>query len=151
MGGRPCGRNRRLRCGAGRVESSAGAARAGNGACGTLSLVLRAAGALSANDTNGLVSGDARHDTIHVVWGVALLVFIVSRPNDRGVALAGLAFGIFYTAFAFVGIVVHHPFSLVLDSRQNGFHTLVGPIALALAGLAWPRGVRERTPQVSER
>jgi hypothetical protein len=118
---------------------------------GGLSLVLRAAGALAPDDTNGLVTGDARHATIHVVWGVALLAFLVSRPNDRGVAFAGLAFGIFYTAFAFAGIVVHHPFGLALDSRQNGFHTIVGPIALVLAGLAWPRGAREWTPQVSRR
>jgi len=117
---------------------------------GGLSLVLRAAGALAADDTNGLVTGDARHASIHVVWGIALLAFIASRPNERGLALAGLAFGIFYTAFAFAGIVVRHPFGLALDSRQNGFHTIVGPIALALAGLAWPRRAYERTPPVSE-
>jgi hypothetical protein len=56
--------------------------------------------------------------------------------SDRGYARLTLAFGVFYTALAVLGLAVHHPFGLRLDRGENVFHLLVGPITLALAVVA---------------
>ncbi len=64
-----------------------------------------------------------------------------ARAGGRGMSDSGyvrltLAFGVFYTALAVLGLVVHHPFGLRLDRGENVFHLLVGPITLALGVVA---------------
>jgi hypothetical protein len=65
------------------------------------------------------------------------MIVLVARPRgERFYARLALAFGVFYTALAALGIVVHHPFGLRLDRGENVFHLLVGPITLALGVVA---------------
>ena len=70
-----------------------------------------------------------------MVWGAVMLVLLARGLDERGCVRLALAFGVFYTALAVLGMVVHHPFGLRLDRGENVFHLLVGPITLAL-GLA---------------
>jgi hypothetical protein len=89
-------------------------------------------------------TNDTRHNLLHVVWGVGLLV-IAATPQGRGstrVAWAALVFGVFYVALGVLGVLVDQPFGLLLGPGENVFHFVVGPLALIL-GL---RAVR-RAPQ----
>ena len=81
-------------------------------------------------------NSDPRHAFVHVVWGGVMLVLVVRGMDERGYARLALAFGVFYTALAVLGLVVHHPFGLRLDRGENVFHLIVGPITLALAMVA---------------
>lgn len=103
---------------------------------GLLSWLLDATG----NDSNQLpwrfANADPRHAFIHVVWGSLMLVLILRGLDERGCIRVALAFGVFYTALAVLGVFVHHPFGLRLDRGENVFHLLVGPITLALGLLA---------------
>ena len=103
---------------------------------GLLSWLLDATG----NDSNQLpwrfANADPRHAFIHVVWGSLMLVLILRGLDERGCIRLAIAFGVFYTALAVLGVVVHHPFGLRLDRGENVFHLLVGPITLALGLLA---------------
>ena len=65
-----------------------------------------------------------------------MLVLAGRGMSDRGYAQLTLAFGVFYTALAVLGLAVHHPFGLRLDQGENVFHLLVGPITLALGVVA---------------
>jgi hypothetical protein len=91
----------------------------------------------SGNASNQLpqrfANSDPRHAFIHVAWGAVMLVLVVRGMDERGYARLALAFGLFYTALAALGLAVHHPFGLRLDRGENVFHLLVGPITLALA------------------
>jgi hypothetical protein len=73
-----------------------------------------------------------------------MLVLAARGMDERGYALLALAFGVFYTALAVLGVVVHHPFGLRLDRGENVFHLIVGPITLALALVALR--VQQRLP-----
>jgi len=94
----------------------------------------------SGNASNQLPSrfanSDPRHAFIHVAWGAVMLVLAGRGMSDRGYAQLTLAFGVFYTALAVLGLAVHHPFGLRLDRGENVFHLLVGPITLALGVVA---------------
>jgi hypothetical protein len=98
---------------------------------GVISLLLRATGELAPSDTNGLFTGDAMHATMHTVWGIGLLTVLVVRDSARWLVGAALVFAAFYIPLGVLGIVVHDPFGLALGPRQNGFHLIVGPLALA--------------------
>jgi hypothetical protein len=78
-------------------------------------------------------NADPLHAFIHVVWGGVMIVLVARPRGERFYARLALAFGVFYTALAALGIVVHHPFGLRLDLGENVFHLIVGPITLALA------------------
>lgn len=80
--------------------------------------------------TTGLLS-DPMHATIHVAWGVALLV-VLMRGDQVAADRACLAFGIFYVGFLVLGLLVHHPFGMEIDWPENAFHTVVGPLALLI-------------------
>ena len=92
------------------------------------------------NDSNQLpwrfANSDPRHAFIHVVWGAVILVLLLRGLDERGCIRLALAFGVFYSALAVLGIAVHHPFGLRLDRGENLFHLLVGPITLALGLVA---------------
>ena len=77
---------------------------------------------------------DPPHELLHVTWGVALLAIPMLFPR-HGAALVALAFGVFYVGLAALGILVYHPLGLRLDLGQNVFHSLVGPLTLAVG--AW--------------
>jgi hypothetical protein len=81
-------------------------------------------------------NSDPRHAFIHVAWGAVMLVVVARGTDERGYARLALAFGVFYTALAALGLAVHHPFGLRLDRGENVFHLIVGPITLALAMVA---------------
>jgi hypothetical protein len=85
---------------------------------------------------NRFANSDPRHAAIHVVWGALMLVLVARGMDERGYAHLALAFGVFYTGLAVLGVVVHHPLGLRLDRGENVFHLLVGPITLALAAVA---------------
>ena len=82
-----------------------------------------------------LANSDPRHALIHVAWGAGMLGILAAGLDERGCARLALAFGVFYTALAVLGIAVHHPLGLRLDRGENAFHLLVGPSAV-LVGLA---------------
>jgi len=99
---------------------------------GTGSLILRSLGDDDPSLTHGFVNADPLHATIHVLWGLAMLV-----PLSRGVSVdrlvvIALVFGVFYVALAFLGVLVYHPFGLQLGPFENGFHFIVGPTSLVL-------------------
>jgi hypothetical protein len=103
---------------------------------GLLAWLLNATG----NDSNQLpwrfANSDPRHALIHVVWGAVMLVLLLRGVDERDCIRLALAFGVFYSALAVLGVVVHHPLGLRLDRGENVFHLLVGPVTLALGLLA---------------
>jgi hypothetical protein len=111
---------------------------------GLVSWALDWSGHASNQLPNRFANSDPRHAAIHVAWGAVMLVLCVRGMDERGYALLALAFGVFYTALAVLGVVVHHPFGLRLDRGENVFHLIVGPITLALALVALR--VQQRRP-----
>lgn len=98
----------------------------GQGAAG---LVVRATGE-EPHATTHLLS-DSAHSTIHLLWGVVLLATLALR-DDLLEKRITLAFGIFYVGLLALGLLVHHPFGLLIDGGENAFHAVVGPLALGL-------------------
>ena len=108
---------------------------------GLASWLLDASGNASDRMPYRIANADPRHALIHVVWGAAILVLLARGLDHRGCVRLALAFGVFYSALAVLGLVVHHPLGLTLDRGENVFHLLVGPITLAV-GLVALRGER---------
>ena len=111
---------------------------------GLLSWALEWSGNASGKLPYRLANSDPRHALIHVVWGAVMLWLVVRGMDERGYASLALAFGVFYTALAVLGVVVHHPLGLRLDRGENVFHFIVGPLTLAL-GLVAIRAQRVAT------
>jgi hypothetical protein len=111
---------------------------------GLVSLALDWSGHASNQLPNRLANSDPRHAFIHVAWGAVMLVLVWRGMDERGYARLALAFGVFYTGLAVLGVVVHHPLGLRLDRGENVFHFIVGPITLALALVAMR--VQQRLP-----
>jgi hypothetical protein len=86
-------------------------------------------------------TNDTRHNLLHVVWGIALLLVAVTcrGPADRRVAWAAVIFGVFYMTLGVLGVVVDRPFGLLLGPGENAFHFTVGPLALVLGVWALSR------------
>jgi hypothetical protein len=103
---------------------------------GLLSWALDWSGNASNSLPYRLANSDPRHAFIHVVWGAVMLVLVARGMDERGYATLALAFGMFYTGLAVLGVVVHHPLGLRLDRGENVFHFLVGPLTLALGVVA---------------
>ena len=103
---------------------------------GLLSWALAWTGNASGKLPYRLANSDPRHALIHVVWGAVMLWLVVRGMDERGYASLALAFGVFYTALAVLGVVVHHPLGLRLDRGENVFHFIVGPLTLALGLMA---------------
>lgn len=103
---------------------------------GIVSLVLDWSGNASNQMPYRFANSDPRHAMIHVVWGTVMLVLVARGMDERGYARLALSFGVFYTALAVLGVIVHHPLGLRLDRGENVFHLIVGPITLALAVVA---------------
>ncbi len=111
---------------------------------GLVSWALDWSGHASNQLPNRFANSDPRHAAIHVAWGAVMLVLAARGMDERGYALLALAFGVFYTSLAVLGVVVHHPLGLRLDRGENVFHLIVGPITLALALVALR--VQQRLP-----
>ena len=97
--------------------------------------------------TMDFVRADPLHAAIHIAWALAMLA-AAARVDDARVAGLLLIFGLFYVGLAALGILVHHPFGLRLDAGENGFHSIVGPLALLIGGWALLAG-RPRRPVAS--
>jgi hypothetical protein len=109
---------------------------------GGVSLLVRAAG-LDAHATSRLLS-DPAHATIHVVWGLVILVVLVARAGETVEILVASVFGVFYLGLLALGLAVHHPFGLMIDAKENVFHAVIAVAAVVVAVRA---GVsRRRTP-----
>jgi len=102
--------------------------------------LLLEGGALLLLDRPGLAlpiaTGDARHNALHVVWGIGILVALATSRQAGRTTLVALVFGVFYTALAVLGITVDRPFGLLLGPGENVFHWIVGPLALILGILS---------------
>ena len=70
---------------------------------------------------------------IHVFWGVLLLAVLARSRDPAVLERTALAFGVFYLAFLVLGLLVHHPFGLMIDGPENAFHAVVGSLAVVLA------------------
>jgi hypothetical protein len=101
--------------------------------------LLLEGGALLLLDRPGLAlpiaTGDARHNALHVVWGIAILIALATNRRPARGSQVALVFGVFYTALAVLGVTVDRPFGLLLGPGENVFHWIVGPLALILG--AW--------------
>ena len=75
---------------------------------------------------------DPLHNGIHVLWGGGILCLLALGVDGIGTSLIALCFGVFYVTLAFLGVLVHHPFGLLLGTGENIFHFIVGPLALVL-------------------
>jgi hypothetical protein len=106
---------------------------------GGLSLALRAGTAIGPS-YNGIVTGDVPHALLHVAWGAALVAIWRRHPPAADLATTLLVFGVFYSVLAVVGLALDLSLGLNLGPKQNAFHAIVGPLALALGALAHPRG-----------
>jgi hypothetical protein len=100
---------------------------------GALLMVLNALGV----QVPALNTTDTRHNLLHVVSGVALLVVSYTARNGHELraAWAAVIFGAFYVALGVVGLTIDQPFGLQLGPGENAFHFVVGPLALVLG--AW--------------
>ena len=110
---------------------------------GGLLLVVEALRAGAPNLSLPFATGDTRHNALHVVWGVVLVVLLATSRAPARATLLALAFGVFYTVLAIAGVLVDRPFGLLLGPGENGFHFTVGLLALALG--AWS-AARPRRP-----
>jgi hypothetical protein len=101
------------------------------------SLLFRLIPALPAS-TPLLVRGtfgiDFWHSWIHIIWGAAGIWLLLAHPTRHALTGLALVFGIFYTAFGILGVMIHHPLGLELDWFENSFHLTAGPLTL-LVGL----------------
>jgi hypothetical protein len=94
-------------------------------------------------------TGDARHNTLHLVWGVVILGLLLTGRSVRRAALVAIVFGVFYSLLAILGVLVARPFGLVLGPGENGFHFIVGPLALALG--VWGYGSSSSSSSAASR
>jgi hypothetical protein len=103
---------------------------------GLTSWLLDASGNASDRMPYRFANADPRHALIHVVWGSVILVLLARGLDHRGCVRLALAFGVFYSGLAALGLAVHHPLGLELDRGENVFHLLIGPITLAVGLVA---------------
>jgi hypothetical protein len=97
---------------------------------GTISLLVRAGGR-DPHATTRLLS-DPHHAVIHVVWGAALLLVGLLTDDPVAMEAAALIFAVFYLGLLVLGLVVHHPFGLMIDGPENAFHAIIGGLGLVL-------------------
>jgi hypothetical protein len=102
---------------------------------GGVGLAVRAAGR-DPHATTRLLS-DPLHSSIHLIWGLAMMA-VLARHDRRAELGALVAFGVFYVGFLILGLVVHHPFGMQIDGKENAFHAVIGPLAL----LTWVAELR---------
>jgi hypothetical protein len=98
---------------------------------------------------------DTRHNLLHVVSGVALLVVSYTARNghEMRAAWAAVIFGAFYVALGVLGLTIDQPFGMQLGPGENAFHFVVGPLALVLGAWALraPRPAVAPSPTATHR
>jgi hypothetical protein len=108
------------------------------------------AGGRDPHEATRLLS-DPWHALIHVLWGAVLLAILARSRDPAVVEWAALVFGLFYLGLLVLGLVVHHPFGLMIDGPENAFHAIVGSLAVILALREVARGAhgagREGVPR----
>lgn len=102
---------------------------------GIISLILRIIQISPPAFTLNSINADPLHATIHIIWGLVMLAFLVDarRSGPRAIALLGQCFGTFYIGLALLGVLIYHPFGLRLDLGENLFHFIIGPTTLVLS------------------
>lgn len=85
----------------------------------------------------GVLLAHIPHAILHIVWGLAGILVLVTLRFARVRLWLGLIFGIFYTLLAISGTIDPHIFALHLVPSENAFHWIVGPLTLGLSTLAW--------------
>jgi hypothetical protein len=98
---------------------------------GALSLLVDTAGVALPALVQAFI-GDPLHAAIHVAWGVTMLGFVGLVRSRKTLSLLTLVFGVFYVSLGFLGLLVHHPFGLILGAGENVFHFVVGPASLVI-------------------
>jgi hypothetical protein len=93
------------------------------------------------------------HAILHIVWGLAGILFLLLFHTRRALIGLGLVFGTFYTLLGISGVLVNNAFGLQLVLGENAFHLVVGPLTLIVTFVAlFSRNVtfqRELRDQVS--
>ena len=103
------------------------------------SLVLRLNHGLSSITpalVNALMLAHIPHAILHIVWGLAGIVFLLIFHSRRALIGLGLTFGIFYTLLGISGVLVNNAFGLQLALGENVFHLVVGPLTLIVTFVA---------------
>ena len=76
------------------------------------------------------------HAILHIVWGLAGILFLLIFHSRRALIGLGLTFGIFYTLLGIIGVLVNNAFGLQLALGENAFHLVVGPLTLIVTFVA---------------
>ena len=76
------------------------------------------------------------HAILHIVWGLAGILFLLFFHTRRALIGLGLVFGIFYTLLGISGVLVNNAFGLQLALGENAFHLVVGPLTLIVTFVA---------------
>jgi len=97
----------------------------------------------------GALGIDTAHSWIHIIWGAAGLTVLLVYRSPRAAVTLALVFGVFYTAFGVLGVVIHHPLGLELDGFENAFHLTAGPLTLVIGLLGLRRLGRATTDATS--
>ena len=92
----------------------------------------RKAASSSCSTSCATPTGDTRHNALHVVWGLIILLALWPMNEPYRTTLVMLVFGVFYSLLAVAGVVLDKPFGLLLGPGENAFHFIVGPLALGL-------------------
>jgi hypothetical protein len=116
----------------GRVQLYLGVLAAGLLSQGVVSLLLDASDRSSGRLPERFANADPLHASIHVVWGVVMVVLVLRGLSDLDASRLALVFGVFYSTLAVAGMVFHHPLGMHLDRGENVFHLIVGPTTLAV-------------------
>jgi hypothetical protein len=76
------------------------------------------------------------HAILHIVWGLAGILFLLIFHSRRALIGLGLVFGAFYTLLGISGVLVNNAFGLQLALGENAFHLIVGPLTLIVTFVA---------------
>jgi hypothetical protein len=115
---------------------------------GALSLLIDTAGIALPRLVQAFI-GDPLHAVIHVIWGIVMLGCSAIGRSRETIALLSLVFGVFYVSLGFLGVLVHHPFGLLLGPGENVFHLVVGPASLVM-GVRALKNQAHRAPTAPE-
>ena len=76
------------------------------------------------------------HAILHIIWGLAGILFLLFFHTRRALIGLGLVFGTFYTLLGISGVLVNNAFGLQLVLGENAFHLIVGPLTLIVTFVA---------------
>jgi hypothetical protein len=88
-----------------------------------------------------LLSSNPPHAAVHIIWGAAGVVILLTRRSAIAAWWLAISFGVFYTLLGVLGVAVHNPLGMRLGLVENGFHLFIGPLTILIAVLT--RGARQ--------